>query len=205
MLAMLLPLCAIALSFISFFCPRRDFALSCCCFEWLEAGKFFTIDVDYWALSWEKEKKTNFLRHNWTRYHEENLYLFTHGRSSLQLMMLQKQKQKLSSILTSVNFIHVPLTDSKLITRTCHALFSEKPVPRRKVTLTAEPTRSRMLWLSKTALVHALIVKPPWPNWSGWVSQMFIWRKVGQARRVTLYYLAEPAFSSYVKTVRHAE
>ena len=88
--------------------------------------------------------------------------------------------------MTSVNFIHLPLTDSKLITRTCHALFSEKPVPRRKVTLTAEPTRSRMLWLSKTALVHALIVKPPWPNWSGWVSQMFIWRKVGQARRVTL-------------------
>ena len=47
--------------------------------------------------------------------------------------------------MTSVNFIHLPLTDSKLITRTCHALFSEKPFPRRKVTLPAEPIRSRML------------------------------------------------------------
>ena len=74
---------------------------------------------------------------------------------------------------------------------------------RKTLTLLPEQTRrSRMLWLSKTALAHSLIFSP-WSTGPGWANQSVIWGKVGQARRVPskkghpprlVTLLAEPTF-----------
>ena len=59
-----------------------------------------------------------------------------------------------------------------------------------------------------TAFAHALF-DSLWPSWSGWASQMFIWRKVGPVRKVIVpsqkgdpatqvTLLVEPTFCFYV-------
>lgn len=54
---------------------------------------------------------------------------------------------------------------------------------KRPLCLSQQPMH--MLWWSKTALSHALIVLPRL-GWPGWASHKdFIWRKVSPARRVT--------------------
>ena len=55
---------------------------------------------------------------------------------------------------------------------------------RKALTLLPEQTRrSRMLWLSKTALAHALIFSP-WSIGLGWANQSVVRGKVGPATRV---------------------